>query len=204
MEAELEELALSPYVADVLTTLLENRPADPLQFLAEYFEQANAANGASAGAAALQKCRRYIVLAPPGTPSHMDNLAAAYATLEMQAGTSRVRVAELCAVLTEGPELDGAARGVAEERVLATLPPGRVAFAQFAACVKLCLRQCALAKAARAAHAACSEERGTAGALDAAALPEVAAALGLPAAAPPGGAQGADGFAAYVLQQYSS
>ena len=67
--------AVRVYVQDALTLALENRPADPLAFLAAYFR------AIVRGSTLLERACRCVHLAPPTVPVFRDNLVAAYALL---------------------------------------------------------------------------------------------------------------------------
>ena len=67
--------AVRAYVQDALTLALENRPADPLAFLAAYFR------AIVRGSTLLERACRCVHLAPPTVPAFRDNLVAAYALL---------------------------------------------------------------------------------------------------------------------------
>lgn len=111
---------------DLLAVLLENRPADPIDFISDYFD--HVAQGDAGDP--IERCCRYIRLSKPGArpctmctrrvshacqhsgdgdtvrnaqpwrcrsgaKSFMDNLAAAYATLDLHHGLTTNRLAEL-------------------------------------------------------------------------------------------------------------
>lgn len=68
----IERTGLSAVMKDAVLLLMENRPADPILFLAKYFELLEAEQ------TAMQRTLHYINLAPPQRPCYMDNLFQAF------------------------------------------------------------------------------------------------------------------------------
>eukprot|EP00161_Ancyromonas_sigmoides_P004648 TRINITY_DN1475_c0_g1_i2.p1 TRINITY_DN1475_c0_g1~~TRINITY_DN1475_c0_g1_i2.p1 ORF type:complete len:301 (-),score=59.43 TRINITY_DN1475_c0_g1_i2:44-946(-) len=79
-KAEIEKHGISPYLRDCLALLLENRPSDPLFFLAEYF------SGVVDGSSALSRALRFLRLARPAQGAWGDNVAMAFAALDGRKG----------------------------------------------------------------------------------------------------------------------
>lgn len=63
---------ITPHLNDVLALLLENRPTDPLAFVADYFK------GVVEGSSGLMRSYRYVRLSRHNCLSFMDNLYAAF------------------------------------------------------------------------------------------------------------------------------
>eukprot|EP00756_Hemistasia_phaeocysticola_P059849 Hpha_TRINITY_DN36839_c0_g1::TRINITY_DN36839_c0_g1_i1::g.139788::m.139788 len=76
----LDRFSVTAYLKDVSTLLLENRPDEPLSFIADYFR--NVIQGTSP----LVRSYRYIRLTHRGRRAFWDNLVAAYATLDEKRG----------------------------------------------------------------------------------------------------------------------
>mmetsp|Transcript_39346 Transcript_39346/g.97451 ORF Transcript_39346/g.97451 Transcript_39346/m.97451 type:complete len:245 (-) Transcript_39346:30-764(-) len=72
-----ERSGVTPYLKDVTTLLLENRPEDPLGFVAAYFRWV-----ARSGSSPVLRAHRFVRLARPGAQSFDDNLLAAYCALD--------------------------------------------------------------------------------------------------------------------------
>lgn len=68
----LERYSVAAYMKDLLTVLLENRPEEPLDFIADYF------NCAVNGVPPIMRSYRYIRLTKRNRQAFMDNLAQAY------------------------------------------------------------------------------------------------------------------------------
>mmetsp|Transcript_22901 Transcript_22901/g.55596 ORF Transcript_22901/g.55596 Transcript_22901/m.55596 type:complete len:274 (+) Transcript_22901:115-936(+) len=79
MPSELRE-TLDPFMKDSLVTLLENRPENPIQFLAEYYRHA------VHGTRPLSRSYRYIRLTKSNRDAFMGNLMSAYRTLDAKRG----------------------------------------------------------------------------------------------------------------------
>lgn len=71
----LDKHGVTTYLKDVVTLLLENRPEDPMEFMADYFR--NVVNGTST----IVRSFRYIKLTSRMRESFFDNLVAAYTSL---------------------------------------------------------------------------------------------------------------------------
>lgn len=67
---------------DVMTLVLENRPEQPLDFIAEYFRSI------VRGATPISRSFRYIRMHPRGRETFMENLASAYLVLDSKVGQS--------------------------------------------------------------------------------------------------------------------
>ena len=90
----LDRCGVTAYMKDVVTLLLENRPAHPIAFISRYFKTV------TQGSSPLLRAYRYIQLAPPTqTTAFVDNLVAAYVALDSRRGTSHVTGAELVRLL---------------------------------------------------------------------------------------------------------
>ena len=88
-EEYLDRCGVTAYMKDCVTLLLENRPDEPLTFMSDYFRTVTQPSSP------LLRAYRYIRLAPLDRPAFVDNLVAAYATLDAQRGTSGVTGGEL-------------------------------------------------------------------------------------------------------------
>ena len=80
-EEYLNKYGLSAYFKDVMTLVLENRPHDPIDFIAEYYR--NCAQGSSY----LHRSYRYIRLTERNNDVFMDNLYMAYKSLSRKKGS---------------------------------------------------------------------------------------------------------------------
>ncbi|EOD24395.1 hypothetical protein EMIHUDRAFT_98973 [Emiliania huxleyi CCMP1516] len=74
-EEYLDRCGVAPYMRDALALLLENRPAEPIGFLVQYF------HAALSESTALTRALRLIRLAPRSHTAFKDNLVAAFAAL---------------------------------------------------------------------------------------------------------------------------
>ncbi|KAG8459799.1 hypothetical protein KFE25_014362 [Diacronema lutheri] len=72
----LDKSGLWAYLKDVVTLLLENRPDEPVDAIADYFRHI------LQGSSPMLRAHRFIRLARPGAPSFADNLLAAYCALD--------------------------------------------------------------------------------------------------------------------------
>lgn len=72
----LDQAGVSAYIKDVVTLLLENRPESPVDFISDYFR--NAIKGSTGE----QRSYRYIRLTNRHRETFMDNLLAAYTSLD--------------------------------------------------------------------------------------------------------------------------
>ena len=77
----LDRYSVSPYMKDLLTVLLENRPEHPIEFIADYF------TCAVNGAAPIFRSYRYIRLTQRNRLAFMDNLAQAYTIMTRSSET---------------------------------------------------------------------------------------------------------------------
>ena len=89
----LDRHGVTAYMKDVVTLLLENRPASPIAFIQKYFLTV------TQGSSPLLRAYRYIQLTPPHRSAFVDNLVAAYATLDNRRGASHVTGADLLRLL---------------------------------------------------------------------------------------------------------
>ena len=89
----LDRHGVTAYMKDVVTLLLENRPPNPIAFIAKYFQTV------TQGSSPLLRAYRYIQLTPPTHGAFVDNLVAAYATLDGRRGASHVTGADLVRLL---------------------------------------------------------------------------------------------------------
>ena len=92
-EEYLDRYGVTAYMKDVVTLLLENRPASPIAFISKYFRTV------TQGSSPLLRAYRYIRLAHPTQDAFIDNLVAAYAALDARRGVSGVTGAELLRLL---------------------------------------------------------------------------------------------------------
>jgi hypothetical protein len=92
-EEYLDRYGVTAYMKDVVTLLLENRPAAPIAFIARYFRTV------TQGSSPLLRAYRYIQLAPPSQTAFVDNLVAAYVALDMRRGASYVSGTEVLRLL---------------------------------------------------------------------------------------------------------
>ena len=79
-EEYLERHGVTPYLKDMMTLLLENRPENPVEFMREYF--GNVVHGSTP----LIRAYRYVRLGRTTQPAFMDNLVAAYTSLQCRRG----------------------------------------------------------------------------------------------------------------------
>ena len=169
----LERHGVNTCLQEMVGAMLENRPADPVVFAADYLEHAAALAG-RAGGDPMERCYRYIRLAVPGSPSFMDNLAAGYAAVDLQLGLNGFRLAELVRRLCKGLPFEafgtvlGRLRAGQWGRRLANgaeALPGpdgggeleRVEFGQFVEAVELTLAYHQFVLKARAVHKVCAQ-----------------------------------------------
>jgi hypothetical protein len=89
----LDRHGVTAYMKDVVTLLLENRPASPIAFISKYFLTV------TQGSSPLLRAYRYIQLTAPHRSAFVDNLVAAYATLDSRRGASHVTGADLLRLL---------------------------------------------------------------------------------------------------------
>ena len=90
----LDRCGVTAYMKDVVTLLLENRPAQPIEFICKYFRTVT--QGTSSP---LLRAYRYVQLAQPHQPAFVDNLVAAYAALDSRRGASSVTGTEVARLL---------------------------------------------------------------------------------------------------------
>ena len=81
-------------LTDMLGSMLENRPADPIVFISEYLDHASVGDTNP-----MQRCYRYVRLSNPASPAFMDNLAAGYAAVDLHLGLTGSRLADLVRML---------------------------------------------------------------------------------------------------------
>lgn len=92
-EEYLDRCGLTAYLSDALTLMLENQPAAPIAFLAQYFRQVNKP------CTPLERAYRCIQLADPETEAFVDNLVAAFHMLESQHSARGITGKELVRLL---------------------------------------------------------------------------------------------------------
>ena len=92
-EEYLDRYGVTAYMKDVVTLLLENRPASPIAFMSKYFRTV------TQGSSPLLRAYRYIKLASPTQDAFIDNLVSAYVALDARRGVSGVTGAELLRLL---------------------------------------------------------------------------------------------------------
>ena len=80
LQQKFEMLGLTAYMKDVVALLLENRPEDPVAFVAEYFATA------SRGAPPLARSYEWIRYSDRSREAFMDNLVTAYNALNSSTG----------------------------------------------------------------------------------------------------------------------
>uniref|UniRef100_A0A7S3GE48 Centriolar satellite-associated tubulin polyglutamylase complex regulator 1 n=1 Tax=Palpitomonas bilix TaxID=652834 RepID=A0A7S3GE48_9EUKA len=89
----LDQSGVSAYLKDATTLLLENRPKNAVAFLADYFKNV------IAGSSPHLRSYRYLRLSKRGRMEFIDNLAAAYQTLEAKkSGKQMVTVKDAVAL----------------------------------------------------------------------------------------------------------
>ena len=92
-EEYLDRCGVTAYLKDVVTLLLENQPAKPIDFLADYFRTV------IQGSSPLLRAYRYVRLASPSQDAFTDNLVAAYHALDVHRGSGVVAGSELLRLL---------------------------------------------------------------------------------------------------------
>ena len=151
MDAEeyLDRYGVTAYMKDVVTLLLENRPPEPIDFIADYFRTV------IQGSSPLLRAYRYVRLAQPHQKAFTDNLVAAYCTLDAactRTGVSGVELQRLLELVSSDGHLD-------ISRALLVLLGKRdadaVDFGAFAAAVQSCLLYHELFAEAERMFAAC-------------------------------------------------
>ena len=105
MDAEeyLDRYGVTAYMKDVVTLLLENRPPEPIDFIADYFRTV------IQGSSPLLRAYRYVRLAQPHQKAFTDNLVAAYCTLDAactRTGVSGVELQRLLELVSSDGHLD--------------------------------------------------------------------------------------------------
>ena len=151
--AYLDRHGVTRYLHDMLAVLLENRPSDPIDFISDYFDHVVQGDGGDP----LQRCCRYIRLSKPGTRPFMDNLAAAYATLDLHQGLSAARLSELVRLLCRAMPFE------VLSSVLFLVEAGgatseRVPFAEFVATIRVALMYEEFVRQAEVVFRACVAE----------------------------------------------
>lgn len=68
--------SLTVYLKDVVTLVLENRPADPIAFIADYLRRV------LSGASPVSRAYQYITLSPHHRQAFMDNAVVAFSVLD--------------------------------------------------------------------------------------------------------------------------
>eukprot|EP01062_Namystynia_karyoxenos_P027980 TRINITY_DN21299_c2_g1_i1.p1 TRINITY_DN21299_c2_g1~~TRINITY_DN21299_c2_g1_i1.p1 ORF type:complete len:339 (+),score=119.24 TRINITY_DN21299_c2_g1_i1:94-1017(+) len=130
----LDRFSVTAYLKDVSTLLLENRPDEPLAFIADYFK--NVIQGTSP----LVRSYRYIRLTKRSRRAFWDNLVAAHATLDEKrgggVGVTGAELRRLLSLLCSDFPSDTVAAVLA---VLDKSESSVVSFAEFASGVHACL-----------------------------------------------------------------
>eukprot|EP00238_Polyblepharides_amylifera_P009061 CAMPEP_0196586642 /NCGR_PEP_ID=MMETSP1081-20130531/55066_1 /TAXON_ID=36882 /ORGANISM="Pyramimonas amylifera, Strain CCMP720" /LENGTH=240 /DNA_ID=CAMNT_0041908593 /DNA_START=53 /DNA_END=773 /DNA_ORIENTATION=- len=80
--SSLDASRVTVYMKDALTIMLENRPQNPLVFLADYFHMVTQVKNP------VNRAYRYIKLSPQDRAVFMDNLVAAFTMLESDGGSA--------------------------------------------------------------------------------------------------------------------
>ena len=95
MDAEeyLDRYGVTAYLKDVVTLLLENRPASPVAFVAQYFSTV------TQGSSPLLRAYRYIKLAGPDQEAFIDNLVAAFTSLDSRRSAGAMTGGDLVKLL---------------------------------------------------------------------------------------------------------
>ena len=88
-EEYLDRYGVTAYLKDVVTLLIENRPAQPIEFVLHYFRTV------TQGSSPMLRAYRYVRLAAPDCDAFMDNLVAAYSAIDVRRGAGSVTGAEL-------------------------------------------------------------------------------------------------------------
>ena len=68
--------SLTVYLKDVVTLVLENRPADPIGFIADYLRRV------LSGASSVSRAYQYLTLSPHHRQAFMDNAVVAFSVLD--------------------------------------------------------------------------------------------------------------------------
>eukprot|EP00744_Colponema_vietnamica_P027970 GILI01042248.1.p1 GENE.GILI01042248.1~~GILI01042248.1.p1 ORF type:complete len:248 (-),score=39.55 GILI01042248.1:77-820(-) len=89
----LDRTNVTAFLKDAVTLLLENRPENPIKFLADYFQ------AVVSGSTPIQRSYRYLRLSPHDRQIFMDNLFNAYLTLD----TTRRSAATASGTAATGP-----------------------------------------------------------------------------------------------------
>ena len=167
----LDRHGVTAYMKDVVTLLLENRPASPIAFIQKYFLTV------TQGSSPLLRAYRYIQLTPPHRSAFVDNLVAAYATLDNRRGASHVTGADLLRLLrllcVDCP-VDVSATLLQQ---LDRTEGDPISFDEFSAAVRAALLYDKLAARARCALASCDPHGNGSAALGAAARDATCAAM---------------------------
>jgi len=138
-EEYLERTGVTPYLKDVITLLLENRPAQPVDFIQDYFKNV------ILGTSSFLRSYRYICFTERGRQTFMDNLAAAYKTLD----TCKTTCAKRQNGGVSGADFSKLVKSLCRDfpqehlntiiEVLGTNENDRISFQEFAAGVNACL-----------------------------------------------------------------
>jgi hypothetical protein len=121
---------LTVYLKDVVTLVLENRPEDPVAFVADYLRRV------LSGASPLSRAYQYLTLSPHHRQAFVDNATVAFSVLD--AGPRGLTGADhahlLRALLADAPP--NVARAAAD--ALAPRPDASVDFFEFLASARAC------------------------------------------------------------------
>ena len=122
---------LTVYLKDVVTLVLENRPEDPVAFVADYLRRV------LSGASPLSRAYQYLTLSPHYRQAFVDNATVAFSVLDAgPRGLTGADHAELLrALLSDAP--GDVSRAAAD--ALAPRPDASVDFFEFLASARACL-----------------------------------------------------------------
>lgn len=123
---------VTTYMHDMLASLLENRPTDPIDFISDYFDHVVQGDASDP----LQRCCRYIRLSKPNAGPFMDNLAAAYAILDLHHGLTTTRLTDLIRYLCKDLPFEVVTSVL---YIVESSPADRVAFSNFVATIRAVL-----------------------------------------------------------------
>ncbi|KAL1520093.1 hypothetical protein AB1Y20_023567 [Prymnesium parvum] len=156
MDAEeyLDRGGVTAYLKDVVTLLLENQPANPIAFLAQYFRQV------TQGSTPLLRAYRYIRLAEPEQDSFGDNLVSAFDSLAAGQSVEGVAGEDLVRLL----RLLGADSALDISRALLALVDktegDHLCFSEFAVAVRACLQYNRFFRHAETLFTTCQQRSG--------------------------------------------
>jgi hypothetical protein len=137
-------------LTDMLGSMLENRPADPIVFISEYLDHASVGD-----INPMRRCYRYVRLSNPASPAFMDNLAAGYAAVDLHLGLTGSRLADLVRMLCSELPFEAVSSVLQLVNTTGTAADDRVSFADFVAVVSFALAYNDLAGKGRRVFKAC-------------------------------------------------